>query len=464
MVEDREEWWRLDNNLSMLYDNCVTFSYSFRQDTLPDRCVNGYEYLCDEFLAYMSTIRQRVHTNKIRFVVKATVKNISRTKHHKTNGIKYVGDKMFWVNDITNPDRLSYNIFIEFIDWLVDCNYVTKYAGSGGAGFINTTNLLVISENLLNICIGGDSIINKQPLQMEDCLLSKKRGNIIIHTKVKKTQVPREILPEERDEVENLDDVLEAYNNSLENSTLSINGHDIPELHFRRIFNDSLNGGGRYYDQGEFLSKSKEERATTLIDGRSTVSLDFKHLHPSLCYELKGLELGDKDPYNVPVVFKQNNTVMNAWMEECNKTVTPNTSRSLAKTALLCMINAKTKKSCMSAISNEIKNDKNKRDQSKRKFVGVYDVEVKTLVDSLLEHNKEISEYIYSGHGIVMQNLDSKMIDYCISVFLGEGQVLIPVHDCIVVREDLKGSGLDAMEDAYEFVMKTKLNCKIEEE
>ncbi len=452
-------WWKLDYKLELLHKYAPTMCFEFRSDTLPKRCVYGYNYLCETYLLYLRTCKSRIHVDKVKNIIKLMVKNISKVKWCKSTALRYVGDNKQWSNVKVNPDKLSYSIFKEFIDWLSVKGYVTKYKGSGGCGYINTTNMLVCSNEFINLCTNK---IN--PNEIEKELQFRNKDNIIIHQEIKGVKYPREILPEEEKQVNDLDKVLIAYNESLENRTISVCGHEVKEAFFRRIFNENLDKGGRYYDHGQLLSRSKEDRATTLIDGEATVSLDYKHLHPSICYELKGVPLGDKDPYGIVPIFYLDKDEMKQWRQQYNIKRHPNVGRNLAKVALLCMINAKDKKSCMAAISQEINSDHRKVDGSKRKFVGVFNVEVKNLVDALYQHNIDIKEYFYSGHGVVMQNLDSKMIDYCIRVLLEDDEILIPVHDCVIVRKGISDHSHDTMLDAYEHVLGSRMNCKVEVE
>lgn len=460
-MSDKAIWWRLDKELDELYEKCPTFSYSFRGKELPSRCEEGYKVLCEDYLVYLASASSRVHKAKVKDVIRCVVKNVSRVKHHHSTAVKFVGKDMFWSNPINNPDKLSYRAFKAFLVWLGDEGYVKKYKGSGGDGYTNTTNMLVISPHFSELCLGKGELLSTK---MEDSLLHKKGVGVIINTKIGNIQTPRKITRTEGKVAKPMSLSLEAYNTLLESAEITINGDIITDLNFRRIFNEDLNKGGRYYDRGDVLSKGKLERETISINGECTVSLDFKHLHPSLCYELEGVILGDKDPYDVPVSFKQDEVKLSKWMEVHNITKRPNISRSLAKLALLCMINANCKRSCMSAISDEIIRDRNKRNLANRRFVGISDVRVKELVDRLYEHNFLINDYIYSGYGIELQNLDSRMMEYCIGVFTSQADVVIPVHDAVIIRTTLKELCLSTMLDAYTYVMGSAMNCKIEEE
>ena len=50
----------------------------------------------------------------------------------------------------------------------------------------------------------------------------------------------------------------------------------------------------------------------------------------------------------------------------------------------------------------------------------------------------------------------------CVDTFCKNGKVILPVHDsCTVTYKDME-DGLDVMELAYDAVMGTRMNCKIE--
>lgn len=68
-----------------------------------------------------------------------------------------------------------------------------------------------------------------------------------------------------------------------------------------RVFNNErFDHGGRFYG-GWWQQVPKRERRRLLIDGEETVELDYKSLHPRLCYHLEGAPLApDADPYRLP--------------------------------------------------------------------------------------------------------------------------------------------------------------------
>jgi len=68
-----------------------------------------------------------------------------------------------------------------------------------------------------------------------------------------------------------------------------------------RVFNNGRwDHGGRLYG-GWWQGLARQDRRRLLIDGEETVELDFKALHPRLCYHLEGHPLPpDVDPYVLP--------------------------------------------------------------------------------------------------------------------------------------------------------------------
>jgi hypothetical protein len=108
-------------------------------------------------------------------------------------------------------------------------------------------------------------------------------------------------------------------------------------------------------DQGQIQSQSKKDRSTIRIDGSTTISLDFKSLHPSFLFELEGISLYGRDPYACDLHMPVDHDKVYDWVEandlfDVYETKSDyNPKRNLAKTALLCMINAESEQSAISA-------------------------------------------------------------------------------------------------------------------
>jgi hypothetical protein len=72
--------------------------------------------------------------------------------------------------------------------------------------------------------------------------------------------------------------------------------HDRSAVRLHRVFNEDWHSGGRFYG-GWWMALGKEDRARLLIDGETTVELDFKAMHARLCYHLQGDQAPKGDLY-----------------------------------------------------------------------------------------------------------------------------------------------------------------------
>jgi len=86
-----------------------------------------------------------------------------------------------------------------------------------------------------------------------------------------------------------------VYNELWLNHTPTLDGRYLLPW-ARRIFNESLDYGGRFY--GSFQQLSKEQRSRILIDGFSTVEPDYSGYHINLLYTWERLQL-EVYPYDV---------------------------------------------------------------------------------------------------------------------------------------------------------------------
>jgi hypothetical protein len=458
------DWYYKCEFLRRVYDYSPYLTLNFREDTLPKRCEYGYKFIYTLLYEYMKTTRRNVNKRSVAKVVNCFVKNISRTTFYKVQTIKYNRHKSYWSN---NKNSVSNKIFMELVDILKDKGLLISFSGLYGVkDYSNISSLLVSSQHLIDICTGK---VEDIPKLMENCLKQLIPKYTIIRTLVGNTKVERETVKGEHMRVRELEKLMVEYNNTLERHEISVNGETLQELYFRTIFNEDLDHGGRLCDHGEFQSLPKRERKTLEIDSSPTISLDYKHLHPSILYAREGFDLRGFDPYycevKMPVDLEE--VFEFAWendqldMYDC--TYDPN--RNLAKTALLCMINANSEESAIKAVSKSIRDDYRKRDKGTRKFLGLQKpIRVKEVVQELKRTNERISKYFFTGVGLELQNLDSQMIRYCIKSFLIDDKILLPVHDSISIKEEDEELGYTVMKEAYEDVVGTELNCRVEKE
>jgi hypothetical protein len=201
----------------------------------------------------------------------------------------------------------------------------------------------------------------------------------------------------------------------------------------------------------ELMKKIARQELT--INGESVVEIDFKSLHPRLVAEIVGVTLPqDFDPYGIQI---------EGYDDDC--------LRAICKLLVLCIFNATSENSAIAAVRKELSglyedDDKTIRTLDywkKNKFVPEI-IELKQISKLLKQHNSYAVPYMFTGYGMDLQNLDSRIMDCVVEYFTMEDEFVLPVHDSIVIRQSLKDEAIRVMKVAYKQVMGTDNNCKLE--
>lgn len=457
MFKSYHPLWYSDNLLRSLYEhkNChIYLNFYFKFNEVPKRCDKFFKELCEDFYPYLAKTRTRISKVKMRCTIRLLLKNISRLKFHKKYAIIYSKKEANWVGVGNN---YSHNYFEELISYLVSIGVVKDFTGfSLDDGQDNKMSMLLVLPQFIDKCNGyGTNLIMDDellPSVMTDCEIRMKTGEKS-HKVVKPSK-------EEADVFAEANQIMNQLNDLLRNTYITIGNVAIPEYFLTRIFRDNMSLGGRCFDKGHVQGQNADIRALIKIDMEETVEIDYGALHYSMAAEELGLDLKDKDPYDFPFEIEVDQEELERWKQMYGIT-DYNPVRNLKKTALLTMLNADNKTAAIGGISESIRRDYKRKDKSTRRFVGMKNIPVSKLVDAMIENNQEISSYFNTGVGLRFQNLDSKMITYCIEKFIAVDQVLLPVHDSIIVKKSLKDFGVKCMEDAFEHVMGSKVNCRL---
>lgn len=238
---------------------------------------------------------------------------------------------------------------------------------------------------------------------------------------------------------------VESYNKNTGNFVVADSSGLVYDTQVRRIFNESFERGGRMYMTGQSVQQlSGDERPNLNVDGGPVVELDFKALHPRILYDTKGIDIGLRDPYQIPLTGYN-----------------PKLLRSVCKLALNIMFNSKDKRSAYRALNFKVMEKLDVATLSDIRYCPGK-IESSRILDYLYETNKEISEYFYSDAGARLQKLDSEIMMDVVSYFVQRGKVIIPVHDSCVVREEDELEAKEQMIEAYHDHVGSKLNCIVE--
>lgn len=445
-----DKWYHTEVLKRLYKYNSIKLHFNFRSSSVPARCENKITSLTKELVLYLRNFLSRVSEFKCKLIVTHFIKHISRMKYHNKFSITYSKKRASWKAD----KRLSSEYMNHLVDLLSDQGNVYHFNGFKSTEG-NILSMLIVSPTFIDECL---STVNDDGV-MDDCLREHFGEYIIIRDADKNVRLPKR---EEIAQMNVLSEVYKNYHKLIERSTITINGICIPEIFFRRIGFCGLELGLRGYDDGAIQGQDAVSRSSITIDGEPTIELDYSALHYRLAAEQEGIVLGgNEDPYDFDIDVDVDWEEVNKWKTDYgfNKEYDP--VRNLKKTVMLIMFNASSLESARKAIVNAVFKDKSKNEQVKRKFVGLKEIPAKELINKTLEHNNRVEKYFLSGVGLAFQKKDSDMMAYCIEMFVATGEICIPIHDSLIVKESLKDYTKVVMEDAYEHVMGSKLNCKI---
>ena len=167
-----------------------------------------------------------------------------------------------------------------------------------------------------------------------------------------------------------------------------------------RVFNNlSWDEGGRFYG-GFWQRVGQDYRNDILINDEETVELDFNSMHPVLAYAKKGVDYWkdiETDPYDLPVA-------------QIND---PDISRQVVKKLILLALNANNDGELFNAFRSEF--DYSLLGGLEHKFT---DDALGKILDSIKTKHSKIADQIATGAGLELMNLDSKIVEFVMSVLL----------------------------------------------
>ncbi len=230
----------------------------------------------------------------------------------------------------------------------------------------------------------------------------------------------REIDYEETAETTAMRHEVEQINKSLSTLELWFHGERLWIPFGRRIFNGSLDRGGRVYCCGDsFQNMPAESRGDLglLVDGdlHPMAELDFSAFHITMAYQEAGETLALGDPYDLEGL-----------------------ERSLVKLAVNIMFNAASENKAVLAITDELRED-----ASLRVAAGLVSRDrrtlrpfAKTVVKAIERKHYKSAGYFNSDCGARFMRRDSDMaIQIMIRMISETGRCPLPVHDSFLVAD-----------------------------
>jgi hypothetical protein len=199
---------------------------------------------------------------------------------------------------------------------------------------------------------------------------------------------------------------------------------DLSRKKVHRVFNnDSWTQGGRFYGAW-WMDCPKILRKYIVIDGCSSVELDYSGMHIHLLYAIEGINYAaaGEDAYTIDGY--------------------PN--RGLNKYILLIAINAESEDDCVKGVWKRLVDKKKLSEYGISKPDQILNV----LLAIKTKHSR-IAQYITSGYGVKLQYIDSCIADKVTTYFTKLNIPILTVHDSFICTQLDEMVLLDIMKTAY---------------
>jgi hypothetical protein len=197
----------------------------------------------------------------------------------------------------------------------------------------------------------------------------------------------------------------------------------------RRIFNNgSFEDGGRFYG-GWWQNVPSEYRKHIVINGEPVVEGDYSGLHIELLYIYTGMYPDELlgDVYDIGVENSNNDPKL----------------RRLIKDVFLCALNADSKIGAIKAVRKKINYNKDEYPAKYPNLNGLY--------DAILKKHPKIKEYLGSGIGIKLQNIDSQMAEFILRSSVLHNRPVLCIHDGFITSYSSILFLLEKMTIAFRF-------------
>ncbi len=216
---------------------------------------------------------------------------------------------------------------------------------------------------------------------------------------------------------------IEAQNEAIKGEDLG--GDNVLQINapVRRIFNEKLSLGGRFYAEGGgWQTLTKVERLRLRIGGEPVVEVDYSQFHPTLAYAQAGHPV-PREAYDVPGFDRELVKVAFAVMlNSCNRNGARYTIAY--KPSMVRKI-----------IGDDIPDDLRGEEMwhwAARLDPGYAQTasrQAELLIDRLMQRHAPISGMFFIGIGLTFQRLDSDIAEAVMKEMRHRGIVVLPVHD-----------------------------------
>ncbi len=387
------------------------------------------------------------------------VTNTARAIKQRARGLSIPKTKKYYLN---NKQGITYRKMFALLDKMVEEGLLIFHRG-GILSFKTeekVQSVYMFTEKYLSMWGCVDVSKEDNGVLQEVIVRDRETGDVLSNR-------GRKGVAEKGRSVKMLNDMLCATQLHVDNSPVAVQ-------QYMRVFNNSLEQGGRFYNTvGGVQTLSQTRRKEMTINGEEVVELDFKAIHPSLLYE----KARQKDPVLV------DSWIEKMWKNEYNPYpnyspyFSPNdaedfhTVRAIHKFAVMVGLNASSSGVAGRALCDEYFSDVRKKKAGEvhkygdisyiNGINGTPTFPAKKICEFVQDWNRPIANFFFSDVGIVLQGVDSDIMAIVIEELYEMGEVLLPVHDSVVVRKSIADTAERLMRKAYKDVMDTDVFCHI---
>lgn len=349
--------------------------------------------------------------------------------------------------------KVSYTYTKSILDWLHTTGMIRLTKGGvtewrvSEVGFKPTSfqsSSVQLSEHLIEMF---SDVVDKRRLYTQQSVLEVRDKEGVSITK--------RLGDTERLAIRNLN----TYNALARSVTIGVGDRSL-DVQLKKVFNNSsFELGGRNYVIGAGVV-TREDRSIITIDGEKTVELDFKALHPRMAATLDGTELDkDFDPYQIEV--NGMDSVVSRYFGKWAVLILLNTGMTITTNGKFSYNSAR--KALISQLRGREEVDFDKRELTIKGVTYTLPtyIDYADIIQKCLERNDYIRLWFHEASGLKLQNYDSKIMDLIISRFNEMGEIIIPVHDSIVVKEKLEPIAREVMRGCFTQVLGNSTNCII---
>lgn len=384
---------------------------------------------------------QRFNRSKHRAVVSMVLANVIYAAKHSAQ-VLYSRRKETDKSK-ANPEGFDNRIIIRVIDCLESLGLVHNRIGASNEhqhvrSWCEATQKLsnIVNELRLNFGLSSKApAILLRDAQKRDLAISKQRA---IQLKAKALETP----------VRAFNRFWHQHRASISIPTTAIqNAPVVPYLH--RVFNLSLDLGGRFY--GDYQTFSKYERSCIRIDDSETIELDYSALHMNLLYSQENIQFfGDANSIeglNRPLAKA---LILRLLNSDCLSQFKANVTRSAQpeiKRAWLEWQEIKQRPLFLERHTAE-----NRKPNYLEGFIeGVPEgLTGEHALELISKRHAPIAHHFGSENiGLRLQYLDSQIMAQCLTNCLTKQLPVLPVHDSLICKKADSSQVKQIMKKAY---------------